>query len=345
MDFNYSCQQGRQGRKEAEQEGHVTEPDNGKPYYLSVLEENDVALYLKSNEEYHNRVAYFRSSGMRIRVAKPGSFQPFSAVVVIEKSELNKLLRKAEPPRHNRWDAALIKNNQELRKKAQDSLEKMDCWLREELRKTYEQTSANFQDSGEGEYLPDEGDKSFDAQQGNDILRVRQTLLSSRSSNLSPGSVQSGSKLGVGSPVTGDAYGSGKRRKKKTGKTVVAGKGSHTGATPAKGGAPLSAVNISWQKAFIINQKLGLWRVLLKPDLDYTNVTLSFYAIGEDNEEDLLTVEKYVVDKKTNKVQGKTIGPLSLKANEITEMFITFETKEKMRINILAMGRVTDEQH
>ena len=318
----------------------LTTPDNGEPYYLSILEENDVALYLKSNEEYHNRVAYFRASGMRIRVAKPGSFQPFSAVVVVEKSKLNQVLRKAEPPRHNRWDAALIKNDPQLRKTAQDSLEKMDSWLRDELRKTYEQTGANFQDSGEGEYLPDEGDKSFDDQQGTDILRVRQTLLSSRPSNLSPGSVQSGSKPGTGEPVTGDVYGKGKRRKKKKGKTVVTGTGGHAGATPAKGGAPLSAVNISWQKAHIINQQIGLWRVLLRPEQDYSNVTLSFYAIGEDLDEDLLTVEKYAYGAKTNKVNGKSIGPISLKANEIAELFVTFENKEKMRINIIAMGRV-----
>lgn len=318
----------------------LTSPDNGEPYYLSVLEENDVALYLKCNEEYHNRVAYFRTSGMRIRVAKPGSYQPFSAVVVVEKSKLNQLLRKAEPPRHNRWDPALIKNNPEGKKTAQESLEKMDSWLRDELRKTYEQTGSNFQDSGEGEYLPDEGDKSFEGQQGNDILRVRQTLLHSRLSTNSPGSMQAGSKSGTGDPVTGDVYGKGKRRKKKKGKTVVAGQGGHSGATPAKGGDPLSTVNISWQKAFIINQQLGLWRVLLKSEQDCSNVTLSFYAIGEDNEEDLLTVEKYAFGAKTNRVQGKTIGPLSLKANEVAELFVTFENKEKMRINIIAMGRV-----
>ena len=79
---------------------------------------------------------------------------------------------------------------------------------------------------------------------------------------------------------------------------------------------------------------------MLKPAQDYSNVTLSFYAIGEDNEEDLLTVEKYAYGSKTNRVQGKTIGPLNLRANEIAELFITFENKEKMRINIIAMGRV-----
>jgi len=69
-------------------------------------------------------------------------------------------------------------------------------------------------------------------------------------------------------------------------------------------------------------------------------VTLSFYAIGEDLDEDLLTVEKYAYGSKTNRVNGKSIGPLSLKANEIAELFVTFENKEKMRINIIAMGRV-----
>lgn len=318
----------------------LTNPDGGAPIYLSILEENDVALYLKSDEEYHNRVSYFRSSGMRIRVAKPGSYQPFSAVVVVKGGNLNKALRKAEPPRHNRWDAALIKNDPKLKKSVQDSLEKMDDWLRDEIRKTYEQAGTSFQDSGEGEYLPDEGDKSFEDQQGTDILRVKQTLLSSRPSSVSPGSVQTGSKQGSGLPVTGDVYGKGKRRKKKKGKTIVTGKGDYQGANPAKGGAPLSAVNVSWQKAFIINENLGLWRVLLKAEQDYSNVMLSFYAIGEDSEEDLLIVEKYAFGAKTFKTQGKSIGPISLKANETTELFVTFENKEKMRINIIAMGRV-----
>lgn len=318
----------------------LTNPDNGEAYYLSVLDENDVALYLKCNEEYHNRVAYFRSSGMRIRVAKPGSYQPFSAVVVVEKQELNRVLRKAEPPRHNRWDAALIKNNPALKETAKDCLEKMDSWLRDELRKTYEQTGSNFQDSGEGEYLPDEGDTAFNDQQGTDILRVRQTLLTSRKTNLSPGSIQSGTKTGTGSPTAGDVYGKGKRKKKKKGKTIVTGKGDHTGSTPSKGGSPLSTVNITWQKAFIINQKFGLWRVLLKAEQDCANVTLSFYSIGEDNEEDVLTVEKYAIGSTTKKVQGKSVGPLSMKANEITELFVTFANKEKMRINIIATGKV-----
>lgn len=317
----------------------LTDPDDGSPKYLTVLEENDVALHLKCNEGFHNRVAYFRSSGMRIRLAKPSSFQPFAAVVVVEKSELNKLLRKAEPPRHNRWDPALIKN-EELKRIARNSLNKMDDWLRQELRKTYERISANSQDSGEGEYLPDEGDKTFEDQNGDDILRVRQTILSSNLSNLSPGNTQSGSQPGTGTPVTGDVHGKRKRRKKKRKKTIVTGTGSRKGATPAKEGDPLSTVNLSWQKAFIINQQLGLWRVLLKPALDYSSVTLSFYAIGEDNEEDLLSIEKYAYGSRTYRTHSKSIGPLSLKANEITELFITFETKEKMRINIVAMEKV-----
>ncbi len=310
-------------------------PDDNAPIELSILEENDVELYLRSNNEYHNRVAYFRTSGMRIRLLKAKSYQPCSAVIVIRNKRLNEVLREAEPPRHNKWDPTLIKHDDELKALAQEALDKLDNMLREELREKYERTGAGSQDSGEGDYLPDEVDTAQSEQQGDDILRVRQKLATTRISKVSPGSTSATGTKGTGTAISGDSYGNRKRKKKKIGKKVVDGKGDKKGITPGKGSAPMS-ISFSTQKAYLIDQSLGLYRVLLKVDKDYPKVRLTFSAIGEDGDHEDLAVQKYALRGVTQKVGKSTVGPISLSANEANELYVTFENKEKMRLNISA---------
>jgi hypothetical protein len=312
----------------------LKDPDDGAPLYCTVLEENDVELYLKTDNEYHNQAAYFRSSGMLVRTARPMSFQHFSAVIIIRKEELNKLLRKAEPVRHNRWDYTLISDKSEARK-AKDALDQIDTWLRAELMKKYEIIGAKSQDSGEGEYLPDD-ENSDNNQTGDDILRVRQKISKSQTRTKAPGYVQTGAEPSKGSAIPGDVHGKKKRKKKNKRKKVVAKPGNTPGANPSGAGAPLSAINIAAQKAFVLQEEMGLYKVVIKASEDYPKVKLSFYAVGEDDAEDLLTVQKYTYDGKTKTVSSKSIGPLSFSKEVIKEIFVTFEEKEKMRLNIIA---------
>lgn len=312
-------------------------PDGDIPIKLSILKENDVDLYLKSNNEYHNRVSYFRTSGMRIRLLKAKSYQPCSAVIVIRDKKLNEVLREAEPPRHNKWDPTLIKHDSELKSLAQNALSKLDDMLREELRKKYERMGTGSQDSGEGDYLPDDVDTAQNEQQGDDILRVRQKLATAHISRVSPGSTSTSGAKGTGTETPGDSYGTQRRKKKKDGHKVVNGKGDKRGVTPSKGTTPMSIINFSSHKSYLIDQNQGLYRVLLKVDKDYPKVQLTFSAIGEDDDREDLTVQKYAFKKITQKVGKNTVGPISLSADETNELFVTFENKEKMRLNISAV--------
>lgn len=312
-------------------------PDGDVPIKLSILKENDVELYLKSNNEYHNRVSYFRTSGMRIRLLKAKSYQPCSAVIVIRDKELNEVLREAEPPRHNKWDPTLIKHNDELKRRAKEALRKLDDMLREELRKKYEHTGVESQDSGEGDYLPDDGDASQNEQRGDDILRVRQKLSKVSISKILPGSISTSGSKGTGTATPGSGYGNKKRKKKKKGHQVVNGKGNKTGVTPNRGTVPMSAINFSSHKSYLLDQNQGLYRILLKVDQDYPKVRLAFSAIGEDQDREDLTVQKFAFRGVTKKVGKNIIGPISLSANEANELYVTFENKEKMRLNVSAM--------
>lgn len=312
-------------------------PDGDAPIKLSILKENDVELYLKSNNEYHNRVSYFRTSGMRIRLLRAKSYQPCSAVIVIRDKKLNEVLREAEPPRHNKWDPTLIKHDDKLKNLAQEALDKLDDMLREELRKKYERTGIGSQDSGEGDYLPDDVDSAQNEQQGDDILRVRQKLAAVHISKVSPGSTSTSGTRGIGAAMPGDSYGARQRKEKKNGHKVVNGNGDKKGVTPGKGTAPMSIINFSSHKSYMIDQNQGLYRVLLKVDKDYPKVQLTFSAIGEDDDREALTVQKYAFRKVTQKVGKNAVGPVSLSADEVNELFVTFEIKEKMRLNISAV--------
>jgi hypothetical protein len=314
----------------------LSAPDGGQAINFSVLEENDVQLFLKTDNDYHNQVSFFRSSGMRVGEKGYRNSAHFAAVIVIRGEAMNKLLRKAEPVRHNRWDSKLIEDKEES-KKAKKSIDEIYRKIRAVLHEKAEVESSTSQDSGEGEYLPDDAGTDRATQEGTDILRVNQKISRSLPVRfVSPGNIQSNSSTGTGENTAGDVFGKRKRKKKKCGEKVVSRQGNTEGVKPGRNGAPLSTLNISTQKSFMLSQKDGLYKIRLQAENDTPEVKLEFYSIGEDNEQEALLVQKYAYNGKTTQIHSKTIGPLELKGGEFSEIFVTFEEKEKMCLNIVA---------
>jgi hypothetical protein len=85
----------------------------------------------------------------------------------------------------------------------------------------------------------------------------------------------------------------------------------------------------------MIRQEIGLYKVVIKTSEDYPKTFLTFFAIGEDNNEDELLVTKYTTDGKVKPVNGSVVGPISFERNVAKELFVHFDNKEKMRINIV----------
>ena len=316
----------------------LTSPDNGEPIYLTILEENDVAIYIRYEDGYKNRVAFFRKSGMKTRTTRPGSFQPYAAVVEVKELEINALLRETEPVQHDKWDHKLITDDAAKRKKAKECIEKIDNAIKDILKARNEAQGEQSQDSGEGDYLPDEEDGNS-TQKCDDILLVRQKLGAKRSiSDPSSEFAQTKAASGKGTKVTGDTFGKKKRKKKTKGKTIVDGDGDIPGMKPSNSGKPMSTIKLNLKKAYILNEKLGLYKIIVRSDRDTQNLRLSFTAVGEDQSEDTLRVNSFSANGITKKQSNmQTIGPIALVANEPTEVFVTFENKEKMMLNISAM--------
>jgi len=314
----------------------LTSPDDGAPLKGSILKPDDVELYLKTDNDNKvpNYAAHFRSSGMRIWTRPTPHYQRFSAVIVIRGKELSTLLRKAEPVQHDKWNPALIKDKAEA-KKAKEALANLKKWFDDELSRKYQTVGAKSQDSGEGDYLPDDVDDSESNQQGNDLLRVRQKMSKSHTKAKSPGNIQAGSRSDKGATEKGGVYGKKKKRKKKK-STVVAGAGEKQGSSQSNAGAPLSAVNIIAQKAFLHQESIGQYKVVLKTAESHQKVYLTFYAIGEDNSEDPLVVQSYTCDDKYKPISGGSVGPLAFEQDKFKEIMVRFENQERMRLNIVA---------
>ena len=314
----------------------LTTPDDNAILQTTILSENDIDLFIKADKTYHNNVASFRPTGMRIRKYRKNIMQHFAAVVVIRGTELSELLRDTEPPRHNRWDYKLIDDDPQKRKKAKEVLDKMDAWVLSELQKKYDSVTEYTIDSGEGDYLPDDVETMGESQIGDDILRVNHKVSTVIATEPSTGISQTGSRKGMGAPLPGDTYGNKKRKKKKkVGKKVVVGLGAQTGTKPEKSGDALSTVNITDQRAYALKPDIGLYRVLIQSDNDYEKVYLTFSAVGEDNSEDTVDVEKYAIEGKTKTSDGATIGPVSLAKDTPKEIFVTFRNREKMLLDIM----------
>lgn len=316
----------------------LTEPENNEPIFLSILEDEDVQVYIRYEDGFKNRVAFFRANGMKTRTTRPGSFQPYSAVVEVKRTAINELLRETEPVQHDRWDYKLITDDVNKKRKAKECIEKIDNEIKEILKVRNEKLGEMSQDSGEGDYLPDEEDGN-NTQQGEDILRVRQKLGERRTIS-DPSSEQSITRAstGKGKKVKGHTQGGKGHRKTKKRRTFVSGTGDTTGLKSSNTGTPASAIKLNMKKAYVVNEKLGLYKVLIRSDRDCQNLRLSFAAVGEDHTEDSLLVQSYTINNKTKKQNNShDIGPISLSANMLTEVFVTFETKEKMMLNISAV--------
>lgn len=116
-----------------------SKPDEKKT--VDILGEKDaIEIYVKSESSFAKTIANFRSTGMLVGQGYKRIFQHYAAVMIVRGETLGKLLRKCEPPRHNRWDYKLINaySNKAEHDTAKEVLEILDEKLLEVLKSQYE---------------------------------------------------------------------------------------------------------------------------------------------------------------------------------------------------------------
>ncbi len=107
------------------------------------------------------------------------------------------------------------------------------------------------------------------------------------------------------------------------------------GILPQNGTKKLTTYpNIKHQRITAVSQDVGLYKIILCPTENYNSLYIAFSAIGEGDSNDKIIVEKYTLDKQTTLCNNTKIGPIAIEKDEAKEIFVTFENKEKMLINM-----------
>ncbi len=310
----------------------------------TIIEENDLEIYIKSKPEYKRKIAKFRCSGMLVWEHGKRTYQNFTAVVIVRGEKLNEILRKTEPPKHNIWDSKRIEDKEES-KQAQKYINLIDNEILSSISNIYSEEISDSVDSGVGEFLPDDLNNLSEKKPGTDKLKPVIKIIEKpklqkiyMNENIDIAGTDEGREIPEDSSVHNPSDSNYKYPEYKP-QNKVERDGSEEdntkGLSPQLGTKKLTTYpNIRYQRITAISQNTGLYKIILCPLEDCNSLYIEFSAIGEGNSNDKIIVEKYTVDKQTIPGKSSKIGPISIAKNDVKEIFVTFENKEKMLINL-----------
>lgn len=322
----------------------LTSPEGGV-IYKTIIDENDLEIYLKSKPDYKRKIAKFRRSGMLIWEHGKRTYQNFTAVIIVRGEQLNEILRKTEPPKHNIWDAKRIEDKEEARQ-AQKYIEQIDNEILSSISNIYSEEISDSVDSGVGEFLPDDLSNLSEKKPGTDKLKpvikiVEKPKLQKifMNENIDVAGTDEGREVHDDSSIHNSSDSDYRFPEYKPQNKVERDNDSDQykskGISPQKGTKKLTTYpNIKYQRITAVSQNAGLYKIILCPTEDCNSLCIEFSAIGEGDSNDKIIVEKYTTDKQTTPCNNTKIGPIVIEKDEAKEIFVTFENKEKMLINM-----------
>lgn len=113
----------------------LTSPDaviKTKEFQTEDGQKETMKLFLLKGKDFNKRVSLNRGTGMKIY--EKGHFRTpdaFAGTLIVEGEELNKVVRKMEPPTHDDWKPGLYKKNQKYAEKLKKDLYR---WLNDEVK-------------------------------------------------------------------------------------------------------------------------------------------------------------------------------------------------------------------
>lgn len=312
--------------------------------YKSIIDENDLEIYLKSKPEYKRRIAKFRSSGMLVWEHRKHTYQNFTAVIIVRGRNLNEILRKTEPPKHNIWDAKRIEDKEES-KLAEKYIKQIDKEILSSIENIYSENISDSVDSGVGEFLPDDLNNLSEKKPGTDKLKPVIKIIEKpklqkiyMNETLDFARTDEGKKESDDSSVHNSSASNYKFPEYKPQNKVDRNDSSaekSEGIFPPEGTKKLTTYpNLKYQRITALSPNEGIYKIILCPTEDCNSLFIKFFAIGEGGSNDNIIVEKFTIDKQTTPCNNIKIGPIVIVKGEIKEIFVTFKNKEKMLINM-----------
>lgn len=292
-----------------------------KTFLTDEGKEEEIKLYLLAREGFKKRISLYRGTGMQIY--DRGHFRTpieFSGVLVVKGDRLNAILRKMEPPSHDKWDPNLFKENITYAKRLQRQI---NTWLNEETRNLIDLSNVeSIELKGLEKLLPDVTQKEspiVELNQKSMKQKLNKVKKKKRKKVTTPPKGLTGENGGdgiVSKPPNKQGDPKGRERKTEDGK---------------------SRARIVRARTFCIDHKRGLYSVRFWPSTDGER-TFSVKSIGENNRKSELEIIE-ALDTNTNEklpISDNKIGPLQFTKNEVIEIQVSFKTRSKLALEVQA---------
>lgn len=316
----------------------LVSPDH-EIFKTSIIEEDDLWLYIRKDESYSKKIAEMRAIGMLVRTRGRNIITRFAALVIARGDALNKKLKEMEPPKHDEWDPDILEEAKD-KKEAKDIRSRIIRWTNQRI---VEQCKTDYQDTidpdGISQFLPLELEdttqkgaaKSSNTPDGdtaiNNIKKRNLKMKSSVSPSINTYGTSNG---GTGSNQTtgGTTHNPGGEKDPEGTEKV------HVEKERGKNKVENSP-QILYQRSYPITPNYEIYKTIIVLEEDSDKVHISAKAIGEDGKSESLKIREYTMNSVKKQVNGKSIGPLSLKAGVKYSIFMKLEIKERLLINII----------
>ena len=306
-----------------------------------IIEQNDVELYIRMDEHYSKMIAEMRATCMLVKARKQNRFVRYAAVMIVNDGILNDMLKTIEPAAHDDWDP-VIEEDKEKQNKVRKYKNKLYAWVRDVLDdvcKGDESEEYDLQgisaflgfDDDDLDLSGDEKMQStiFDAvsEIGGNIRRNRQNVTRKKAvtavktkgirndSFVSGNTSKGGTTAGVGGVE--DPQGKDNVTVRKDGGKVV--------HEPAK---------VKSQRIIMMPAD-NIYRVSFVLENDCNEVHISLKAVTDDGNNENLKVISYKKDNKTVEVNSDVVTLRGIKANEVNNLFLNLQYKERMTLILI----------
>lgn len=315
----------------------LTFPD--QIHKTTMLENEDLWLYIKKDDSYSKTIMEMRSTGMKVRIRSKSIMTRFSAIVIARGNELNKLLKSIEPPKHDEWDAEIISDqpNYKLAKKIRSNLV---SWTNKMI---LEDCKVDYQDdidpAGISQFLPLELEdiKANNSAQESNNPDNETIIKAMHKRNLKMRSV-----VTPGVNNLGDASdGSGRNKTFGGNAHNPSGNTSSTGTekvhVPNKKGGNIieSSPKVLYQRSFPVTPSYDIYKTVIELDEANEHVNISARAVGDDGKTEKLIIKEYTLNSIKTVVNDHVVGPLCMQSHVKYELYMKLDIKERMLINIV----------
>lgn len=316
--------------------------EDSEHFQTKIIDENDVELYIRKNDDYNKKIVEMRSIGMVVRIRTKNILAKYAAVLIVNGDKVNAVLKNIEPPKHDNWDPDIIDNDEERRKYAKNIRAKIIKWEHEMINDCCKtENKQEIDPEGVSEYLAFE-DFSLDQGEGMDLTTNALSLDSSiqkikdKPSIINRVAIQGLKEEGEDSQDeeihnskndgTSDSISSGGSANDGSNSIVTKNPGTKSLFEEEK---PMSLQRIS-----PVSISNGLYRISLVPTKDYEKVEIELKAIGDDSRKENIPILKFAINNRTTACAGDSFSIYNLKANQKYDIFVTLAYKEKMLIDL-----------